>query len=47
MWYLNLYGPFRTLDGCRLYIRHNDDHWNDEGQRIAAQLTAGFLQQRP
>lgn len=41
--HLNLYRPFRATDGCRLYFRHRDDHWNDEGQRLAALLTADFL----
>jgi SGNH hydrolase-like domain, acetyltransferase AlgX len=47
MRYLNLYTPFRAANGCRLYFAHKDDHWNDEGQRLAAELTASFLRTVP
>jgi hypothetical protein len=47
MRYLNLYAPFRARDACRLYFRHADDHWNDEGQRVAAELMARVLRRIP
>jgi hypothetical protein len=47
MRHLNLYAPFRALDACRFYFRHNDDHWNNEGQRVAAELTADLLRNIP
>jgi len=47
MRYLNLYTPFRAVDACSLYFRHADDHWNDEGQRLAAELMARLLRSMP
>jgi hypothetical protein len=42
--YLNLYYPFRkgTLRGHDLY-NFADVHWNDEGNRLAAQVIANYL----
>ena len=45
--HLNLYAPFRARDACGLYFAHRDDHWNDEGQRVAAELTARLLRSMP
>ena len=45
--YLNLYAPFRALDACRLYFPRTDDHWNDEGQRVAAEFMAALLRATP
>jgi len=47
MRHLNLFASFRPLDACRFYFRHSDDHWNDEGQRVAAELTAELLRNAP
>lgn len=39
--YINLFHSFRQRDdNDSLYFRHGDDHWNDKGQAVAANLVA-------
>lgn len=38
--YLDLYAPFRAHGADGLYFRDLDDHWNDAGQALAAELAA-------
>lgn len=40
---LNLYTLFSTLNPSELYFRINDDHWNDKGQKFAAQLMSDYI----
>lgn len=44
--YLDLFGVFRPLDGNKLYYHGGDDHWNDEGQRVAARALCDFIIRR-
>jgi lysophospholipase L1-like esterase len=37
---VDLYGPFRDAGADRLYYTHGNDHWNAEGQDLAARLVA-------
>lgn len=42
--YLNLYPHFRDApDPAGLYLRGGDDHWNNAGQALAAELIAGHV----
>lgn len=38
--FVNLFDLFRTGGADRLYFRGGDDHWNDEGQQLAARYVA-------
>lgn len=38
--YINLFSDFQKNDPSSLYFIENDDHWNDRGQKLAAELTA-------
>lgn len=40
---LDLFEPFQQRGGCRLYFGGNDNHWNDEGQRVAADVVMEHL----
>jgi hypothetical protein len=35
---LDLFGPFREAGADRLYYTHGNDHWNAQGQDLAARL---------
>lgn len=37
---VNLYEAFSRQDPARLYFRGGDNHWNDDGQRLAAGIVA-------
>ena len=39
---VNLFEPFYER-GAALYLRGADDHWNDEGQALAAKIVADYL----
>lgn len=40
---LNLYEPFKASQPENLHFRTDDDHWNDAGQLLAAELTANYI----
>jgi len=40
--FLSLYDAYRQRDANTLYF-HDDDHWNDSGQRMAAEMMADYL----
>lgn len=40
---LDLFPPFRSAGADRLYYRHGNDHWNREGQDLAARLAAALI----
>jgi hypothetical protein len=40
--YLDLYAPFRAAGADSLYYRR-DEHWNDAGQELAANLTSALV----
>lgn len=44
---INLFEPFRSGGGCGLYLRGNDNHWNDAGQRVAAEIVSEYLVREP
>jgi len=45
---INLYPPFRDADDpAALYLKAGDDHWNNAGQRYAAEIVAQFLLDTP
>jgi hypothetical protein len=41
--YLNLYDAFRANDPCRLYFNYPNGHWNERGQRLAADLMSQLI----
>ena len=41
--HVNLFEPFTERDAHTLYFKGGDDHWNDAGQELAAQLVAEYL----
>lgn len=41
--FLGLYDVYRPVDASRLYFHGGDDHWNAEGQRLAAESMARLL----
>jgi hypothetical protein len=42
--HVNLFPHFRkAADPAALYLRGGDDHWNSEGQRYAADITAEYV----
>ncbi len=41
--FVSLWNSFRTVDADSLYFRGGDDHWNADGQRLAADLMAAQL----
>lgn len=43
--FVNLYSPFKERKSEQLYLKGGDDHWNDLGQRIAAELVADRIVQ--
>lgn len=43
MTYLDLFDAFRRVDANRMYYHHGNDHWNDEGQRLAAVAMCDFV----
>jgi len=43
---LNLRNHFLAHGAAALYWKMEDNHWNDEGQRIAAERLAAFLRER-
>lgn len=45
--YLNLFHVLRTVDANRYYFHGGDNHWNDAGQAMAAQLLADMIKRRP
>ena len=40
--HVNLFEPFRER-GASVYLRGADDHWNDEGQALAARIVGAYL----
>ncbi|TFG92056.1 MAG: hypothetical protein E4H11_09955, partial [Myxococcales bacterium] len=44
--HLNLFEPFAERGASELFFRGFDDHWNDRGQDVAAELVADFLVSR-
>lgn len=42
MRYLNLFAGFKD-DPCRLFLKYPNGHWNDAGQRLAAQEMSQFI----
>ncbi len=38
--YVNLYAPFAAADAGALYLGGGDDHWNEAGQALAAEIVA-------
>lgn len=40
---VNLFDVFRQQDANRLYFRGGDDHWNEQGQRLAAEFVAQYV----
>ncbi|MDB5334646.1 MAG: hypothetical protein JWN70_265 [Planctomycetaceae bacterium] len=40
---VNLFDPFSKSDAQRLYFRGGDNHWNDEGQKLAAEIVAPVI----
>jgi hypothetical protein len=43
--FVNLFAPFQSGDAGKLYFHGGDDHWNETGQRLAAELVARYLLQ--
>lgn len=41
--YVNLFEPFLEGGVEKLYLKGGDDHWNDEGQKVAAEIVASYL----
>jgi len=42
--YVNLYQPFRAADDpAALFLKAGDDHWNDAGQRYAAEILGAHI----
>lgn len=41
--YVNLFGPFREHGASSLYYVTDNDHWNSQGQQLAASLVAGYI----
>jgi hypothetical protein len=41
--HVDLFGPFRERGAASLYFGGADDHWNDRGQDVGAELVARFL----
>ncbi len=37
---INLFDPFSKADASQLYFRGGDNHWNDAGQKLAAEIVA-------
>lgn len=42
--HLDLYEPFSSRDCNALYFHHGNNHWNDRGQALAAELVAELIQ---
>jgi hypothetical protein len=40
---INLYEPFSLNNPDSLYFKNNDNHWNDDGQKFASEITANFI----
>ncbi len=40
---VNLFDPFQQHDPGKLYFRGGDNHWNDAGQRLAAEIVAPLV----
>ncbi len=43
--HVNFFHVFKQHDPNRLFFRHDDNHWNDEGQALAAKVSADFIAQ--
>ncbi len=41
--YINLYEKFKQQAPANLYFKGGDDHWNDRGQRLAAEIVSEHL----
>jgi hypothetical protein len=41
--YFSVWDTFRPLDAEQLFLHGGDDHWNEAGQRIAAEAMADFI----
>ncbi len=41
---MDLFGPFQEQGSEAVYFRGLDDHWNDHGQDVAAQVVTRFLE---
>lgn len=44
--YVNLFPVFLENDPDKLYLKMNDDHWNDAGQHVAGKEVADFVLNR-
>jgi len=44
--YINLFEVFKNSNPEQLYFRGGNNHWNDQGQDIAARETASFIHKR-
>ena len=44
--FVSLYDAFRAADASALYYHAGDDHWNDAGQRLAAELVDRYVSDR-
>src|SRR5208282_1523873 len=43
--YVNLFKPFREHGAASLYYVVDNDHWNSQGQQLAAHLVAEYITQ--
>jgi hypothetical protein len=44
--FVNLYDPFLKNDPETLFVGHGDIHWNEEGQKKAAEWVTAFLKDK-
>lgn len=44
--YVNLFSPFKEHGAGSLYYVVDNDHWNTEGQQLAARLVADYIEQQ-
>jgi lysophospholipase L1-like esterase len=40
---VNLFAPFQQRGARELYMKGEDDHWNERGQDLAAELVSEFV----
>jgi len=41
--YVDLFSPFSARDANRLYFHGGNNHWNDDGQRLAAEIVGAYV----
>ena len=41
--HVDLFDPFSKRDANELYFRGGNNHWNDEGQRVAAEIVGAYV----